>query len=185
MSLASASRQQEAIAIAWLPNFCTLRAMLDDFDLALLEEVQRDDGRTADQLAARVPLSPSAIARRLRRLRGEGWVRRTVALLSPRLTERRLRGLVLVQLAEHAAHERKAALLRRLDEAEEVQFAYEIAGSHDLLLLLDCADMDAFVSVAEGLLAVDSTVRRYESLFVKRELKFAPFVRLSGRRPAY
>ncbi|URD59976.1 Lrp/AsnC family transcriptional regulator [Sphingomonas sp. KRR8] len=167
------------------PEFGTNGRMLDEFDLALLEEVQHDDGRTADQLAERVALSPSAIARRLRRLRGEGWVRRTVALLSPRLTERRLRALVLVQLAEHADQARKAALLRRLDGAPEVQFAYEIAGSHDLVLLLDCADMDDFVATAEGLLAVDSTVRRYESLFVKRELKFAPFVRLSGRRPAY
>jgi len=159
--------------------------MLDDFDLLLLDEIQRDDGRTADQLAARIPLSPSAIARRLRRLRGEGWVRRTVALLGARLTERRLRVLVLVQLAEHADQTGKAALLARIEGAEAVQFAYEIAGSHDLLLLFDASDMDEFVGAAEALLAIDSTVRRYESLFVKRALKFAPFVRLSGRPPAY
>ncbi|WP_114227262.1 MULTISPECIES: Lrp/AsnC family transcriptional regulator [Sphingomonas] len=159
--------------------------MLDEFDLALLEEIQRDDGRTADQLAERIALSPSAIARRLRRLRGEGWVRRTVALLASRLTERRLRAIVMVQLAEHADQARKAALLDRLTAAAEVQFVYEIAGSHDLLLLLDCADMDEFVGRAEALLAIDATVRRYESLFVKREIKFAPFVRLIGRRPAY
>jgi DNA-binding Lrp family transcriptional regulator len=46
--------------------------VLDSFDLALLNLAQRDDSRTADQLAARVPLSPSAIARRRRRLRARG-----------------------------------------------------------------------------------------------------------------
>jgi Lrp/AsnC family leucine-responsive transcriptional regulator len=42
--------------------------MFDAFDLQLLNLVQRDDSRTAESLAAHVPRSPSAIARRLRRL---------------------------------------------------------------------------------------------------------------------
>lgn len=155
--------------------------MLDDFDRALLDLVQRDDSLTADELAARVPLSPSAIARRLRRLRGDRLIARTIALLSPRLLERRLRALVLLQLGEHADHAGKEALLRRLHEAPEVQFAYEITGSYDLLALLDCSSMEAFVEQAEALFAADSTVRRYETSFVKRELKFAPFVAMSAR----
>ena len=61
--------------------------MLDRFDIALLNVVQRDDGQTADAFAEKIPLSPSAIARRLRRLRAEGAIARTIALLSPRLVE--------------------------------------------------------------------------------------------------
>ncbi len=154
--------------------------MLDEFDRDLLHAVQRDDSRTADQLAEFVALSASAIARRLRRLRAEGWIERTIALLSTRIIERRLRAVVLLQLAEHANRTAKDALLARLRQAEEVQWAYEISGTHDLLLMLDCAGMDEFVNRAEELLASDSAVRRYESFFVKRELKFAPFVRLTS-----
>ena len=154
--------------------------MLDDFDRLLLDAVQRDDSRTADELAEAVPLSSSAIARRLRRLRGEGWIARTIAILAPKLTEQRLRAVVLVQLSEHADRAGKDALLHRLHEAPEVQFAYEISGSYDLLALLSCTSMDAFVDQAEALFACDATVRRYETSFVKKELKFAPFVRLSG-----
>ena len=88
--------------------------MLDRFDLQLLNLLQGDDSRTADSLAEEVPLSPSAIARRLRRLRGERWIDRTIALLGPRLTQNRLRALVLVQLGEHADRAGKAALERRL-----------------------------------------------------------------------
>ncbi|HET9811804.1 MAG TPA: Lrp/AsnC family transcriptional regulator [Sphingomicrobium sp.] len=153
--------------------------MLDEFDRALLDQVQRDDSRTADQLAKAVPLSPSAIARRLRHLRGEGWIERTIALLSPRLTAERLRALVFVQLNEHADHSGKQALLNRLGQCDEVQLAYEISGNYDLVVLVDCPTMGSFVDLAERLFAADSTVRRYESAFVKRELKFAPFVRLS------
>ena len=154
--------------------------MLDDFDLALLDQLQRDDARTAEQLADSVALSPSAIARRVRRLRHEGWIARTIALLSPKLTDRRLRAIVLVQLSEHADRAGKDALLRRLQGSAEVQFVYEISGSYDLLALLSCENMDAFVEEAERLFAADATVRRYETSFVKRELKFAPFVKLGA-----
>jgi len=161
-----------------LPNFGTMPAMLDRFDLALLNAVQRDDSRTADALARDVPLSPSAIARRLRRLRSEGWIARTIALLGARLTDKRLRAIVLLQLSEHADRQGKAALERRLLDCDEVQWCHEIAGPHDFLIFFDCASMAEFNTCAEDLLASSPTVRRYESHFVKREVKFAPFVEL-------
>jgi DNA-binding Lrp family transcriptional regulator len=163
----------------FLPEFGSIGPMLDRFDLRLLNLVQRDDSRTADSLAAEVPLSPSAIARRLRRLRAEGLVARTIALLSPRLTQNRLRALVLVQLGEHADLHCKAALERRLRATHQVQFCYEIAGQHDFVLLFDCANMAEFNAAADALLASSPTVRRYETHFVKREVKFAPFVELA------
>ena len=162
-----------------VPKFGTARAMLDRFDLALLNLVQADDSRTADSLARDLPLSPSAIARRLRRLRSEGWIARTIALLSPHLTNRRLRALVLVQLAEHADQRGKQALVDRIRRIPQAQFCYEIAGSFDLVLLFDCLHMDELTEIAEAVLVSDPTVRRYETSFVKRELKFAPFVELA------
>ena len=153
--------------------------MLDRFDIALLNLVQSDDGRTAESLADEVALSPSAIARRLRRLRAEGMIARTIALLSPRFTERRLRALVLIQLSEHADLKGKNALEKRLIGSPAVQFCYEIAGPHDIVALFDCESMSAFNEAADELLTSSPTVRRYETHFVKREVKFAPFVELS------
>jgi Lrp/AsnC family leucine-responsive transcriptional regulator len=154
--------------------------MLDRFDLRLLDLVQRDDSRTAESLARDVSLSPSAIARRLRRLRAGGSIARTIALLSSRLTARRLRALVLVQLSQHADLSGKQALLTRIDRTRQIQFCYEIAGSYDFMLLFDCAHMDEFTDVAEAVLVSDPTVQRYETSFVKREVKFAPFVELTA-----
>jgi Lrp/AsnC family leucine-responsive transcriptional regulator len=158
--------------------------MLDRFDLALLNQVQRDDSKTADELARTVPLSPSAIARRLRRLRADGWIARTIALISARLTERRLRALVFIELAEHADLQGKAALETRLRAHGEVQFCYETTGECDLLALFDCANMAEFNALCDELLVAHSTVRRYETSFVKREVKFAPFVQLSEAGPS-
>jgi len=154
--------------------------MLDAFDLALLNAVQRDDSLTADQLAERVALSPSAIARRLRRLRAEGWIARTIGLLAERLTQHRLRALVFIELAEHANLDGKAALEARLRSEHNVQFCYETTGSCDLLALIDCVSMAEFNAFCDAVLVADPTVRRYETSFVKREDKFAPFVDLTA-----
>ena len=157
--------------------------MLDSFDLALLNLLQRDNSATADRLAEDVPLSPSAIARRLRKLRRDGWIAASVALLSRRLTERRLRAVITLQLAEHADQKRKRALLDRLEAAPQVQFCYELAGVVDLLLLLDCSDMAEFNDLVGSLFESESIVRRYETSFVKRAWKFAPFIDLRADRP--
>ena len=153
--------------------------MLDPFDLALLNAVQRDDSQTAEALSRQVPLSPSAIARRLRRLRTQGWIARTIALLSPKLTGRRLKALVFVQLNEHADIAGKAALHARLIADPRVQVCYDMTGAYDILALFDCAHMAEFNDAADSVLTADPTVRRYETSFVKREVKFAPFVELS------
>jgi biotin operon repressor len=47
---------------------------LDKLDMQLLALVQQNNLLTADQLAERIGLSPSAIARRLRRLRASGAI---------------------------------------------------------------------------------------------------------------
>jgi Lrp/AsnC family leucine-responsive transcriptional regulator len=151
---------------------------LDSFDLQLLNIVQQDDSQTAETLARTVALSPSAIARRLRRLRADGWIARSIALLAARLTQDRLRAIVFIQLGEHADLQGKAALEKRLLSAPQIQFVYEIAGPQDMIALFDCATMSEFNSIATELLASTPTVHRYETHFVKRGIKFAPFVRL-------
>jgi DNA-binding Lrp family transcriptional regulator len=165
------------------PNFGTGGRMLDSFDRALLDEIQRDDSRTADQLATVVPLSPSAIARRLRRLREQGIVRRTIALISPKLVESRLRALVFITLSEHADLPGKAALDARLNATSAVQFCYEVTGAVDMIALIDCANMAEFTSIIDDLLVPDPTLRRYDTHFIRREVKFEPFVRVGEVTP--
>jgi Lrp/AsnC family leucine-responsive transcriptional regulator len=151
---------------------------LDSFDRLLLNQLQRDDSRTAEWLAREIPLSPSAIARRLRRLRADGSIARTIALLGPKLTAHRLRAIVTLQLNEHADVAGKSALIRRIRDVPQVQFCYELAGTNDMLLLFDCANMAEFNAIAEAVLVTDDSVRRYETSFVKQELKFEPMVSL-------
>ena len=155
--------------------------MFDSFDLKLLNAMQEDADRTAEELANLVPLSPSAIARRLRRLREVAAIQRTVAILSPALLGKRLRALISLQLHDHAPAAGLLELKTRLGSLDEVQLCLEVSGTDDMILLVACRDMAEFNAFADAELAASPVVRRYETSFVKREIKFAPFVGLTPR----
>jgi len=123
------------------------------------------------QKAGRLPL---ALARRLRQPAAR-WIDRTIALLPAPIIERRLRAVVLLEVAEQADRTARDALLARLRGAAEVQWVSEISGSRDMLLMLDCASLDDYAERTDHLLATG--VRRYQSFLVKRELRLRPFTR--------
>ena len=155
--------------------------MFDSFDLKLLNALQQDADRTAEELAEIVALSPSAIARRIRRLRDSGAIARTIALLSAEIVDRRLRAIIRVQLHEHEQAAEFTELRSRLGARDEVQLCLEVSGSDDMLLLVACRDMAEFNAFADAELAASPIVRRYETSFVKKEIKNRPMVRLDER----
>jgi len=155
--------------------------MFDNFDLKLLNALQEDADRTAEQLAEIVALSPSAIARRLRRLREVGAIARTVAIPSAELAGRRLRALVSLQLHDHAPAAGLAELKERLQQLDEVQLCLEVSGTDDMVLLVACRDMAEFNAFADTELAASPVVRRYVTSFVKKEVKYRPMIRLDER----
>jgi len=155
--------------------------MFDHFDLKLLNAMQEDADRTAEQLAEIVALSPSAIARRLRRLREEGHIARTIALLPANIADRRLRALVNIQLHDHAPAGGLAELKQRMQQMDQVQLCLEVSGATDMLLLVACRDMAEFNAFADAELGSNPVVQRYETSFVKKEIKNRPMIRLDER----
>jgi Lrp/AsnC family leucine-responsive transcriptional regulator len=143
------------------------------YDLNLL---QADNLATAETLAREVALSPSAIARRIRGYRDDGLVIAHAATLAPELTADRLRAIVQVQVHEHAEEKGIAALRARLAGAREVQLLLNVAGAVDLIVLIVTRNMREFNAFADRYFAEDPAVRRYETSFVKAEIKNRPAV---------
>jgi Lrp/AsnC family leucine-responsive transcriptional regulator len=143
---------------------------LDRYDLALLSLLQEDALHTAEDLAREVALSPSAIARRIRRMRCDGTIAADCAVVTEKVGPF-LSALVDVQLDRHSLPEVEG-LLRRLVARPEIQAVLEVAGPFDLVLVVAVRDMDAYNAFADETLAADPAVRRYESRFVKKRRKF-------------
>ena len=143
---------------------------LDALDIRLLDCLQQDNLLTADAMAERVGLSPSAIARRLRRLRKTGAIAADVAIVSEEAAGNPLFMLVQVQLERHALPD-VAALRRRLAACANVQLLLDVSGTIDIVLLVVARDLDAFNAFADEMLASDRAVRRYETSLVKSRRK--------------
>jgi len=143
---------------------------LDSLDLQLLEIVQTDSALTAAELAERVPLSPSAVQRRLNRMRQAGVIEREAAVLSAAFIRGRVTGVVHVQMASHAA-DAVESVRADLAALPQVQIFYEISGAFDLLLVVIERDLEAFNAFTATVLGGHPNVLRFETAFVKTRVK--------------
>lgn len=157
---------------------------LDDLDVRLLACLQEDNLQTADRLAEQVGRSPSAVARRLRRLRSSGAIAADVALVSQEAAGNPLFAIVHVQLERHTPQEGDA-LRRRLVASTNVQLCLDVSGAFDIMLLVVAADMEGYNAFADAMLAEQPAVRRLETTFVKKRSKATlalPLEELGGMR---
>lgn len=147
-----------------------MRHSLDALDHRLLAAMQENNLATADQLAEHIGRSPSAIARRLRRLRESGAIAADISVLSDVAAGHPLSAIVHIQLERHAPQEGDR-LRRRLVASPNVQLLLDIAGTFDILALVVARDMAAYNEFADATLAEHPAVRRFETSFVKKRVK--------------
>jgi Lrp/AsnC family leucine-responsive transcriptional regulator len=146
-----------------------LARKLDRLDLRLLGCLQENNLQTADQLAEKVGRSPSAVARRLRRLRSTGAVTADVSLVSEEAAGFPLSAIVHVQFERHEAHEVEQ-FRRRVCASPNVQLFLNLAGTFDVLLLVVASDMDSYNAFTATHLE-RPPVRRFETTLVKKRVK--------------
>jgi Lrp/AsnC family leucine-responsive transcriptional regulator len=144
-------------------------AKLDRLDKKLLACLQNDNLQTADRLAEQVGRSPSAVARRLRRLRATGAVAADVSLISEEAAGHPLSAIVHILLERHVPHEGDA-LRRRLVASPNVQLCLDMAGATDILLLVVAANMKEYNAFTAAMLE-QPAVRRFETSIVKKRVK--------------
>ena len=147
---------------------------MDALDRALLALLQQDSRQTAEKLGELLGLSRSAVTRRIQNLTRDGVIAKEVAVLSDRFRATRVTAIVNVQLDKHDPSE--ADRFRRSIRAlPEVQLFVEITGASDVLLMVSIRDMDHFNKFSDELAGMP-LVRRYETSFIKRILKFTTAV---------
>lgn len=133
---------------------------LDRFDRQLLTLVQEDAGRTAEQLAEQVPLSPSAIQRRLRRMREDGVIQRQTAIVDPQRVGRPTFFIVSLQV-ERERPELLAQLRKWLAAEEHVQQAFYVTGETDFILVIAAPDTETYDVMMGRLVAENPNVSKF------------------------
>ncbi len=144
--------------------------MLDPTDLRILDELQRNALITAQDLGARIHLSPSQAARRRARLEADGYVTGTAARIDPAKLGLTVQAFVQVQMAMHSAEGAKG-FARLIQTLPEVVNAWTLTGEADYLLRVWCADLGALNRLIHARLLPHPSVSRVQSQIVMDQLK--------------
>ena len=142
---------------------------LDEIDLKLLAELERDADRPNVELARVVGLSPAATFNRVRRLKESGVISRITARIDPATAGFPLQVYVAVTLGRHdeAAHKRFATAVAELPEVLSADW---VTGETDALLWVVARDVAQLQRVLL-LLSSRGGAQRVTTLLRLEELK--------------
>ncbi len=123
----------------------------DELDRRILRALQKDAGRSLDDIGQEVGLSRNAVWRRVRALEEADIIQGRVALIDPVKVGLRLTVFILVRTQSHSPD-----WLDRFSKAtrdmEEIQGAYRMTGDLDYLIRAQVADVAAYDALYQRLI---------------------------------
>jgi Lrp/AsnC family leucine-responsive transcriptional regulator len=149
---------------------------LDRFDRKLLDLVQRDAEVGAEALGEAVGLSGSAVLRRLKRLKAEGVIIASVALVDPAKAGRPTFFIVALEV-ERERPELMSRLRQWLSSEDQIQQVFYVTGGADFILVVTAPDVDSYDTLMGRLMADNANVRRFTTnvaLGVSKRGSFVP-----------
>lgn len=142
---------------------------LDEHDRRLLGLVQRNNRQSYDALAAQVHLSPSAVRRRLNRLRNEGVIVGDVALINP------AHALVTVITSIRLLNETTGvyrSFKQRMLNSKEVSQCYTVSGEADFIVIGHFANLAGYEAWIDQHILNNDDVQRSDTNIVYSTTKF-------------
>jgi len=157
---------------------------LDETDIEILKELQKDGRMSNSDLAERVGLSPTPCLRRLRRLESEGYIQGYSVNLDR--TKVGLGLTVFVGVKVSRAHDVEAnAFVKSVMGLPEVVSCHLVSGEMDFLLQVVVPNLEAYEHLLLGTLLKLPSVQDVRSNFAIRMFKSAtalPLEHLEARR---
>ena len=143
---------------------------LDEFDKKLLRLVQRNNKTTADELGEAVGLSPSAVQRRLKRLRDEKVIEADVSIVSPQVAGIGITCVVdiVLQDGNSRALEKFKTTMRK---CPEVMQCYFVTGTYDFVILVNAKDMQHYEAFSKKWLMDNNNVKHFYTHVVMDKVK--------------
>ena len=141
---------------------------LDRIDRQILRVLQKDAQITNLDLSARVNLSPAACLRRVEKLRAEGVIRKTVALLEPAAAD--MATLVIVGVVLDRPRRGLHRLRRGRARHQRLPGVSSGGGEFDYFLMLRIRDLERFNKLHAGEIIKLPGVRQIRTFFVLKEI---------------
>jgi Lrp/AsnC family leucine-responsive transcriptional regulator len=150
---------------------------MDSFDAKILNIVQRDNRLSAEKIADQVGLSPSAVQRRLKRLRESRVIEAEVAIISPEAIGRSLTAIVGVIIDKERPLSQALTEFKELMlSTPEVMQCYDVTGEFDFIVVITAMDMQEYEAISRKLFIENPNIRRYKTSLVVRKVKSGTIV---------
>lgn len=143
----------------------------DQFDLRILDELQRNGRLSNLELAERIALSPSACWQRVKRMEEEGLFRRFTVLIDPQKVG--LGEVVFAHISmERHTRELTDAFSRDVMKRPEVMECYATTGDADYLLRVAVPSVRDYHQFLEEFIFTQPGISQVKSNFALKEIKF-------------
>ncbi len=142
---------------------------LDKYDRALLELLQDNCQTPLRELAEKVHLSTASVQRRIQKLKDEGYIEATKAILAPNKLDK-----VITIIVEVQADNTKTPDLHALKESfsgPEIQQCYYVTGDADFVLVLLVPTMERFQVICDELFHDNPNVKWFRTMVVLDRVK--------------
>jgi len=143
---------------------------VDQFDRSILDLMQRDCQLKAETIADRVGLSPSAVQRRLKRLRAEGIITAEIAVIDRKTTEYPMTFITGMEI-ERDNYDALARFRGWAEKQDNIQQVYYVTGQVDLVAIITARDVEHYDDISAQLMSENPQIKRMHTNVVLRDVK--------------
>ncbi|MFD0962440.1 Lrp/AsnC family transcriptional regulator [Pseudofulvibacter geojedonensis] len=143
---------------------------LDEIDLCLIRELQKDCKQSIKQLANKVNLSITPTHERIKRLESNGIINKYMAIVNPQTLGKTLLAYCQVTLVKHQGSDfiEFEEHVKGMDEILEVSY---IAGNYDVLLKVILNDMNDYQNFIIEKISQLGVISNIQTSFVIKQTK--------------
>lgn len=143
---------------------------LDRLDARLIAEVQRNNKTPSEALGEAVGLSPTAVQRRLKRLRAEGIIEGDVSIVNPKAIGQNVAMVVLVSL-ERERPDIVDRFKKAIRAEPQVMAGYYVTGDADFVLIVTMEDMKRYESFTQNFFMGNPDIKWFKTMVVIDRVK--------------
>lgn len=143
---------------------------LDEFDLKILDILQRNNAVPQREIGEAVNLSAPAVQRRIKRMEESGVIAANVAVVDPEKVGRPITIVIEVEVASEQIELLDAAKAS-FAAAPEVQQCYYVTGEADFVLIVTVASMAEYEALTRRLFFANPNIRRFRTLVAMDRIK--------------
>lgn len=143
---------------------------LDRFDRKILQHIQIRGDLGPGELSTLVHLSPSQCSRRLHRLREQGFIERTAAILDPAKLNLGISAYIAVKLRSQTG-EAERLFRARIEALPEVISCDYTTGEMDFMLRVYTHDLESYSEFLSAKLLIGEEIDNVRTFIVMKQLK--------------